>query len=314
MKPSGGLRVTAGIGVAEQVASPPWWVASAGTVTIEPAVIELGDAEALLASRVERNTRLGHFRIPQVPAVAAEAMGLLSHPDVDAAAVSSLIHKDQQLASDVVSFANSALFAGAGAVTNIPQAIVRVGFRRTRSLIFASCLRAVVYGGSELPRAERLWRHSIGCACIAARIAKNVGRDPDDLYLAGLFHDIGKAVVLALLDTLAVRSQHKILRSEFIDWTIQQHHERVGAELALQWNLPDEVIDCIQRHSESDDVPLTAAQAIIAIANNACHRLHVGSQDDGRAVAGPHALAALAITEADLPRVLDGVPDAIEEL
>ncbi len=288
-----------------------WWVPTVAPRPEPELDLPPTDAETLLASRVERNTRLGHFRIPQIPAVAAEAMALLAQPDADPADISAIIHRDQQLAGDIMRFANSALFAGSTSVTNLPQAILRVGFRRARSLIFAASLRAVVYSGSEVARAERLWEHSVGCAAIASRLARNVRRDPDDLYLAGLFHDVGKSVVLALLDTLAMRSQHKGLRVHFVDQVIAEHHERVGAELAIQWNLPDEVVDCIQRHTEADQTPLTPAQAVVTLANNCCHRLAIGCEDDGRAIAGPLVQRALQITDDDLPAVLDGVLEAV---
>jgi putative nucleotidyltransferase with HDIG domain len=310
MKPIGSPAAAA----ASSAGAAPWWSAPEIAPDLELTPFEPSEQELRLASRVERHTRLGHFRIPQVPRVATEAIALLALPDADPADISRLIHRDQQLAADAIAFANSALFAGTAKATNIPEAIMRVGLRRTRSLVFAASLRAVVYSGCEIERAELLWRHACGCAAIAARIAQNVGRGHDDLYLAGLFHDVGKTVVLSLLDAIALRSQHRSLRAEFVDDVLEAHHERVGTEVAIHWNLPDEVVDVIQCHTEAGDRPLSVPQAIVTLANNACYRLGVGVDDDGRPIAGPIVLRALGAGQDDLERILDGVPESLSSI
>ncbi len=48
-----------------------WWVPTVAPRPEPELDLPPTDAETLLASRVERNTRLGHFRIPQIPAVAS---------------------------------------------------------------------------------------------------------------------------------------------------------------------------------------------------------------------------------------------------
>src|SRR5262245_26980660 len=177
----------------------PWWKSGETTRVIEKAAPDLTDDEHMICLRLGKRVNQGEFQVPSVPLVAAEAVALLDQPNPESAQISKLIQRDQQLAADVVSFANSALFAGVMRVSNIPQAVARVGFNRTRNLILASSLRGLIYGQCELRRAEDLWRHSIGCATIASRIARNWRSHPDDAYLGGLFHDVGKTVVLALL-------------------------------------------------------------------------------------------------------------------
>jgi putative nucleotidyltransferase with HDIG domain len=291
------------------IPSHPWWAVPETAHGAPERAFAPTEAERILASRVERQTAIGHFRIPQIPEVAAKVMTLLAQPDADTNDISKLIHEDQQLAADVVAFSNSSLFAGAVKTTNIPQAINRVGFRRTRSLIFAASLRAVVYSGCEVGRAERLWAHSIACGAVAARIAQNLRYSPDDAYLAGLFHDVGKTVVLSVLDTIAVRSQQLPLRPEFVEQVLEWHHERVGAEVARHWTLPPHVQEAIGHHTEMGS-EMTEGQAVVAIANSVCKRLGIGEVDDGRPIAGPAVLRALGAEEHDLQQILEGVLEA----
>jgi putative nucleotidyltransferase with HDIG domain len=287
-----------------------WWIAPADVQPARFAAWQPTPEEEILATRVERQIAVGHFRIPQIPAIAAKVVRMLVMPEADSQEISALIHEDQQLAADVVSFSNSSLFAGATKNTNIPQALGRVGFRRTRNLIFAASLRAAIYSGCEVHRAERLWRHACACAAISARIAQNVRCCPDDLYLAGLFHDVGKTVVLSLLDTIALRARQPTLRAAFVEHALELHHEKVGTQVVRHWGLPGQVEEAVSVHTECPGISFTRAQAVVTLANNACWRLNIGEVDDGRPIAGPAVLAALGATKADIPMLLFGVPEA----
>ena len=156
-----------------------------------------------------------------------------------------------------------------------------------------------------------LWRHACGCGGIAAQIAKNVRENPDDLYLAGLFHDVGKTVVLSLLDTIAVRSRQAALRPEFVDLVLAEHHQMAGREVVKRWELPEQVAEAVRCHTETPGVTLTRVQAIVALANNCCRRLEIGVVDDGRPIAGPGILAAFGAAEIDVPAMVEGVPEAV---
>jgi putative nucleotidyltransferase with HDIG domain len=291
----------------------PWWVAPEQEFRSDGAAPEISDDEHMVTLRVGRQASLGDFRIPQIPAVAAETLAMLEQAEPDSRQVSKVILRDQQLAADVIKFANSSLFAGVMDVSNIPQAISRVGFHRTRNLILAASMRATVYSACELDRAERLWRHSCGCAAVAARIARNLRCNPDDSYLAGLFHDVGKTIVLSLLDKEVLRSRPVSRRADFVDHVLDLYHEHVGAVVAREWRLPEHVVNAIRHHTENEG-PLTKPQAIVALANNVCRRLNIGVTDDGRSIAGDALLEALGAAREDLGGVLEGVRELAKDL
>jgi putative nucleotidyltransferase with HDIG domain len=289
----------------------PWW-AVREVKTGRTSEIDLTDAEHLICLRLGRRANEGAFRIPSMPVIAAEAVRLLSSAEPDAQQIARMIQKDQQLAADVLFFANSSLFAGVMRVTNIPQAITRVGFHRARSLIMASSLRQLILNSVDIKRAERLWRHSVGCGSIAACIAKNLRCDPNDSYLGGLFHDVGKSVALSLLDPSILKTKFTELRPEFVDHVIELYHEGLGAAVTTQWRLPEHVIDVVRRHTEKETTKFTKAQAIVTLADNCCRRLNIGVLDDGRPIACRATLEALGCEMDDLGQVLDGVQSVTE--
>jgi putative nucleotidyltransferase with HDIG domain len=292
------------------VDSRPWWAVPEGTPFVDRTARSLSTDEHVVSLRIGRQAKLGQFRIPQIPAIAAQTVALLRHSDADARQIARLIERDQQLAADVVSFANSALFAGVMNVSNIPQAISRVGFHRTRNLVLAASMRKMVYGAVELNRAEKLWRHACGCAAMAARVARNVGAVPDDAYLAGLFHDVGKTVVLSLLDTSALKREPAAHAADFIDYVLELYHEPVGVAITEQWHLPEHVVAAAGHHTDGPNATFTRAQAVVALANNACWRLNIGVKDDGRPIASRNLLDALGAGDDDLGTLLEGVREA----
>jgi putative nucleotidyltransferase with HDIG domain len=302
-------------GAAVLEGKPNWWDPR---LSGEALPAPPSDVERALSERVERQIAFGKFEIPQVPAIAVEAMALLARTDAEIAAVAVVVSRDQRLAADLLSYANSALYTGAARAANIPQALMRVGTRRARSLILSACLKGAMYSGAEAHRAQRLWRHSCAAAAAAAQIARNLGLPPDDLYLGGLFHDVGKIVVLKIIDDVVLRSQASELRPRFVDGLLERLHEPVGAEIVLHWGLPDEIVDVVQHHDESRRDRLTLPQAIVAVADHCCSRLGVGATeadiDDCRPVAGLVALKAFGVGPDAMGRLLDGVREAIQDM
>ena len=293
----------------------PWWeVRRVGP----DAPKNLTDLETALVARVAAQVADGKFTIPQIPTLAIEAMNLLARQDSDLKQISDVVSRDQRLAADILSTANSAMYAGAAKATNLSGALMRVGFRRARSVLLQACLRGAMYSGSEVKRAEKLWRHSCAAAAASARIAKNLGLNADDYYLCGLFHDVGKLVVLSILDQVGLRSSPKPFRPEVVEQIVEDFHERVGAEVAMQWGLPDDVVDVVQRHREKDATTMTAAQAVVSVADFCCRRLGAGASDtesdDGSPVAGLLALRTLQFTPDRLAMLLDGVREDIMEM
>ncbi len=73
---------------------------------------------------------------------------------------------------------------------------------------------------------QNVLRHSIETAHLAALIAAELGADVDKVRLAGLLHDLGKAV----------------------DHEVEGPHALIGAEIAKRYGMPDEIVNAIGAH------------------------------------------------------------------
>jgi putative nucleotidyltransferase with HDIG domain len=291
----------------------PWWDRRPSPEAASP---EFNAAEVAMAERITRRVAEGRFTIPQIPATAIEAMNLLARTDSDLAQISKVVSRDQRLAADLLATANSAMFGGEQKATNLPQALMRVGFRRARGVLLSACLKGAMYGGVHQKRAERLWRHSCAAAVACARIARNLGLNADDLYLCGLFHDVGKIVVLAVFEDETKKEPTTTVRPSVLDELVERLHEQAGAEVAMQWDLPDDIVDVVERHREAGAHVLSKAQAVAALADACCRRLGAGAadgeRDDDAPIVGGIALAALGVEADRLPLLLDGVKEEVE--
>jgi len=118
---------------------------------------------------------------------------------------------------------------------------------------------------------RRSWRHNLASALAAKEFAHSFGRDSDEAYNAGLFHDVGRLAFLvaepALYEGL-VRGGGDIQELE------RQHfgadHCEAGAALLETWKLPAAFAEVALHHhapvSESGELTMLV-NASCAVAN-----------------------------------------------
>jgi HD-like signal output (HDOD) protein len=66
-----------------------------------------------------------------------------------------------------------------------------------------------------------------------------------DAYLCGLLHDIGESRVYRILSESKVPPV-----AEEVAGLVRKYHPRAGAELAMRWALPDEIVQVCRRHED----------------------------------------------------------------
>jgi putative nucleotidyltransferase with HDIG domain len=122
-----------------------------------------------------------------------------------------------------------------------------------------------------------IWEHCLGVAHLSRDLAGMVkGMVPDTAYLAGLFHDIGKPVVAAMLleaERAAANGSSTWLSGGVWRRVVDECHRDVGAIIAFRWYLPREVATAV---AELDWYDLkrgkTSAANVVRLANALCQR------------------------------------------
>jgi putative nucleotidyltransferase with HDIG domain len=156
---------------------------------------------SLTLSEIQRKTlAILEARIDQVallPSVVSE-LSKLDIDSVDATEkIESLIRSDPPLALRLMRLANAGGIATQNVAT-IREALIQVGTKRLADMILALSIVEVFVPSTQTQR--NLWVHSIQTALSARRIAElkpELRVNPEEAYLAGLLHDIGRFMIFA---------------------------------------------------------------------------------------------------------------------
>lgn len=192
--------------------------------------------------------------LPASPQVLPKLLTLLRKEDTTLDEVGDLIALEPALTAKLLQYCNSAYFSGSEPVSNVPDAIGRVGFKTIYVLV------TIVAGSHLLARPtgsgldlNQLWRHSLTSAFAAKFVAESIDADSNLLFTAGLLHDMGRLVLAKAKASeynqilqQAAETQGSLLAAEIS--TFGFSHADVGACLMETWQLPKPLIESVRYH------------------------------------------------------------------
>lgn len=215
--------------------------------------------------------------LPPLPAVMSDLIAALHSEDTDFRTLGRIISKDPSMTLDVLKIANSAFYGLQTKVTSIEQAVRMLGTSEIASLCISCSTSQSLKPpkGVETVDLKRFWRHSVATGVIAKIVCPmlKIGRW-DNLYLAGLIHDVG-AVVLDRFKHDVYKEILDLTRKENIPITEAEErimgasHDIVGGWLMEKWKLPEVFVQVARYHhsvlSASDQYRIIVA--IISLAD-----------------------------------------------
>jgi putative nucleotidyltransferase with HDIG domain len=169
--------------------------------------------------------------------------------------LSELISSDPAFASEVLTIANSLLYAPRFPANSVLQAIAVLGASNLQGLCLTVGVRGYMGKTLSLPAMRALWRHNLACALIADQLASVGQMDRDVAYTAGVMHDIGRLALAVIRPKeysipLGAHSgpPASILAAEreLFGWD----HCEAGRQLIVDWKLPAEFEAIVAEHHE----------------------------------------------------------------
>ncbi|MEO8840352.1 MAG: HDOD domain-containing protein [Kofleriaceae bacterium] len=214
----------------------------------------------------------GRLVLPVMPAVAQKCLALLRDENVQQKRLTAELEREPLLVASILRSSMTAARGGA-TVKTLDQAVSSLGLQKLKSLLVEFMTRQLFRSTDKRIQAAtvKVWEHSVAVAVLARDIAAlTSGANSDTCYLAGLLHDVGKPILVAML--LEAEKQLTKDKSAWLDinvWTstIEQVHRKVGTALAIEWKLPDEVTAGIRDCSEYDTANRTGAANVVRFAN-----------------------------------------------
>jgi putative nucleotidyltransferase with HDIG domain len=244
----------------------------------------LGAAEDVVQWRqlVVARLSMGTVELPMVPILASRVLDLVQSDRATIRGLTEVIQKDQVIASKILKLANTMLYAARNEVTGLNQAVVRMGFTEVRNLVVGLTLGSTmtdknVYGD----RGTQLQLHSIGAAYCAKTVADKVrGLNAEEAFMCGLFHDIGKMVLLKIAWDLQAESGRKPVPAA-VDAVLEHYHASAGALALRKWGLPTVLEDAIRFHHEPESTEAAPTLARVTYAaDRMCHLYGFGCEPE----------------------------------
>ena len=175
-----------------------------------------------------------------LPANLTRALKLMDEPDVAIKEIASAISMDQALTAQILKLANSAYYGFVHPASTLHEAIARLGFRRTKTVLFTvsySSSMGQSVKGYNLGQGV-LWQHSVAVAMVAQKLAERITYPhPEEAYVAGLLHDIGKLILeqyyrVDWQELLTLGETQQLMLYEAEQSLSQVNHAQVGGALA----------------------------------------------------------------------------------
>jgi putative nucleotidyltransferase with HDIG domain len=226
----------------------------------------------------------GTVSIPTIPTMLTEITRIFDSPEGSAKDAAAVIGRDPAIAARLLRLVNSPFYGLRNPVSSIPLACSILGLKVIKNLVVQATVLQTFAGqpgtGSFDP--TWLWDHSfktaVACRLLAERTPIGNGLHKDDAYTCGLFHDIGRMI---LLDAQAERFATALQLSQTRAIPLARaegevfgfNHAHVGGLLARRWKLGEAVQAAVTYHHSPAANPEDWARGfLVKAANTLAHR------------------------------------------
>jgi HD-like signal output (HDOD) protein len=194
-----------------------------------------------------------HLRLRPFPQIAVRVAHMAQKADVPLHILSDLISGDPAFASEVLTVANSPLFAPQTPATSVFQAVARLGTRTIQGLCLTVAVRSYLGKLLSQPATLAVWRHNLACAVIAQRIAACGSLDKEAAFTSGVMHDIGRLALAAIqpAEYAVLLDGHVGTAASILDRERELFgfdHCEAGRQLIADWRLPSSFEGAVAHH------------------------------------------------------------------
>jgi HD-like signal output (HDOD) protein len=263
--------------------------------------------------------------IATLPEVTIKIIQIVEDPKSTARDLHEVIKRDPALSVKVLKVVNSAFYGLPGQVASVDRAIILLGLSAVKNIAIAASIARLFKGKriSEQFSAADLWRHSVAVAVAARALGKLSPHAVmlDELFVAGLIHDLGTLVERqAFPDEFA-----EVIRrcsdggQDFLACereVIGADHQAFGVGLTTKWKFPRHLRAAVGFHHSPETVSaeLRNIAAIIHVADViACQErlgFYLTAQSEELQ---PSVLEPLGLTDQHVTEVRQSLPGQLAE-
>lgn len=213
---------------------------------------------------------------------------IINDPTSTAKDLKELIEIDPPLSAQVLKVANSAYYSPPSRIGEILKAILWIGYDAIKELVMHQKVCNIFSSGAAIEDYSRsaLWKHSVGVAVMGKMIyRREFGESGENMYAAGLLHDIG----LIVEDQFCHQPFAEALRKskeEGIDFALSEpqvfgfNHAELGKTVMKSWVMPEELCEAIgQHHNPSRFTRFSKISCALYLSDTMCQEKRLGYMD-----------------------------------
>lgn len=258
------------------------------TATATPARASAADDARLLEQRGDMI--LQQLRqLPTLPSIAVRLLELTASDESSAHEVVQLVESDPALTLKILRLAQRAHLGARNAAT-VQRAVLLLGFEHVRNAVLS--IQTFEALGSATALSDLmigLWRHALAAACVAQALAQRIPArpvQPEEAFVCGLLHDVGKIALAACLPKTYARVVRRTDADFLCICDVEREllgidHTVAGRRLLMHWKMSRTIVECAWlHHHPADALPESvlspAMVALIHLSDNVVRRAGVG--------------------------------------
>lgn len=244
--------------------------------------------------------------LPTLSAIAARLLQVTADERSDARKVARIIESDPSMTARVLRMCTRADLGLGDKIKTVDRAVGMVGFDAVRNLVLSLEIYDVFSAGTTDEGASPVeygpmnprpigfdrtafWRHSVAVgtasALLAERAHPSLGVAPEEAFVCGLLHDLGKIA----LDWILPRAYERVVQladRHLTSIAVQERkvlgldHHTAGKRLAEHWQLPMVLHDVMWLHGQPyealPELPHRSMIGLVSLADNMARRQHIG--------------------------------------
>ena len=216
-----------------------------------------------------------------------------------------ILQGDVDLSARLVRMSNSRFYGCKRELMSIGEVVALLEVSQLKYLTFALAGARMFREGDTAAQArEELWHHSLGCAIVAELLAKTaIGVDPEEAFLGGIFHDVGKLFLLDVVpesygELTQIFRGNALVEEERRVFGVT--HEEIGLKSSHTWSFPEAMKAGIGFHHRANEASGYGEFVRVLSAANVLSRFWgVGSVEGAYAEAAEEQIELLKLSEFD---------------
>ena len=198
--------------------------------------------------------------MPALSTSVGKVLEICNRTDASPNELNKVISLDPVLTGQVLKLINSSYYSLVNKVTSLTRAITMLGMNTVKNMALSTAIINTVRSTkkSKILPTTKFWEHSIGTGVSAKVLGQAAGlghAEREELFLAGLLHDLGKIPYGdEYAEVIRVVKEEQISLIEAERSVIGIDHEEVGEMIAEKWKLNTGIRTCIVSHHDIEKI------------------------------------------------------------